>query len=130
MVSKFKGLLLVSILILSSWMLSVQANDFVGTWEGSTDTPEGPDSLSMTLEIKDSVLCGRMNDSLGLTADVELLDLTVKDKTLTFRITIPDPGTGMMLDVYISLELSGSTLTGSWSIPEGPAGTITMQKKT
>jgi len=119
----------ICLLCLGMVLAAVEPKDFAGSWEGSSDTPNGSDAITLTLELKGGTWTGRMRDSIGLVPDIEVTNVQINEQTITFSISINYAEAGGSLDVSFSMELKEDTLSGTWSTFDGSTGAISLQKK-
>ena len=121
--------LLAFLLILSCGISFCQEVDLSGTWEGTTEVPEAmePDQITLVLEKIDGEYSGTFTDSMGFADAAELKDIEFKENSLTFNFTIFNGFEYMQ--IYSTLTVDGSKMTGSWESEDGSSGQVELVKK-
>jgi len=105
-----------------------QKVDLSGTWEGSTDVPDVPEPVKMTLVLEktDEGYSGTINDSLGMIQNAEIEDFEFEDNDVTFNFTFSDGSN--YIAVYITMTVEGDKMTGHWETEDGSSAPIKLEK--
>ena len=121
---------LIAFLLMFSYGISFcQEVDLSGTWEGTTEVPDAPEPVQLTVVIEkiDGEYSGTINDSLGFAEDAEMEDIKFEDNTLTFSFTIFD---GFEYStVYATMTVEGNRMSGNWESEDGTSGPVELVKK-
>jgi len=121
---------LIAFLLMLSYGISFcQEVDLSGTWEGTTEVPDAPEPVQLTVVIEkiDGEYSGTINDSLGFAEDAEMEDIKFEDNTLTFSFTIFD---GFEYStVYATMTVEGNRMSGNWESEDGTSGPVELVKK-
>jgi len=105
-----------------------QKIDLSGTWEGSTDVPDIPEPVKMTLVLEktDEGYSGTINDSIGMIQNAEIEDFEFEDNDVTFNFTFYDGSN--YITVYIALTVEGNKMNGHWETEDGSSAPIELEK--
>jgi hypothetical protein len=126
-----------AILALAAFLMSflpavsaAPAADLSGTWVGTTRVPDRsePDKITLVLKKTGDEYAGTVSDSLGLVKEAALKDVEFDDDELTFIVTVPASDGSEPVEVEAELLFENGTLTGSWSVEDGPEGGIVLEK--
>jgi len=101
----------------SLFLAAEQPADLVGTWSGEAtlEGQDGPNTLTLVLELKERKLAGRMTDQYG-AINSEIKDIVLEQGTFKFTASAMLPqGPGSIL---FKMELSGDGMKGEIEIPE------------
>jgi hypothetical protein len=104
----------------------VAAPDFVGTWIGKTQVPDGStDDLTIVIQNKDNVYSGTIVDTLGYAPlGTELKEIKVEKNEMSFQFFIVD---GSLIVCRVALK--DETLTGAWTNAEGDGAAVVLERK-
>jgi hypothetical protein len=107
--------------------------DLTGTWVGRTEMPGTPDKVDVTLVLKKAGKDYSGTISLGGAKNADLLDFSWGDEdTIQFHFTMPDDGDPVRIKVkldFVSDEILGNKLMGSWFRGDGTYGALDLQRK-
>ena len=121
----------ISLLMMGSGFFSVRAQeqlpDLSGTWVGNTETPNGTDTLTLTLTKKGEVYSGFISDSLGMLVEAPLQGIKYEKGVMTFFFMVAT-GDGEMR-VNNSLKLDSGKIAGEWTIGTDMAGSFILERK-
>lgn len=99
-----------------------QATDLSGDWKGTTVVPGGEtDEMTLVLAKTQETYTGKISDAMGMVTDAEIYAVAFKDGKLTFNFTLNDG-----VEISIELVLTEGKLVGSWTHPEGAAGSLEL----
>lgn len=106
-----------------------QTPDLTGTWLGETIVPDSgqSDEVTLVLEKTDAGYKGTIFDSLGMVPEVEIKDVNVEGKTITFTFTATDGYETFLVTMTLTYE--EGKLVGYWQIDDGPSGDIEFHKR-
>ena len=102
--------------------------DFQGVWTGVAVIPDqGDDQVTLTLKVDKGACTGTIQDSTGLIAAPDILNVTIEQARITFDITLGNPnGT---FPVHVELTLESDTLVGKWWNDGGETGPVKIARK-
>lgn len=98
--------------------------DVSGTWNLEMRWT-GNDNVSTgvcTLKQDAAKLTGKCQENSTITG-------AVRDRQLTWNVDVNENGQNGRMTFKGALDDSGTTITGTCAIPDGPAGTFTMKKQ-
>lgn len=92
--------------------------DLIGTWSGEAtlEGQDGPNTLTLVLELKEGKLTGQMTDQFG-AINSEIQDIVLEKGAFNFTAPamLPQGGQGGIL---FKMVLSGDTMKGEIELPE------------
>ena len=106
-----------------------QNKNIEGTWVGTTEIPDIPEPVGVTLVIEkvDEKYKCFVSDSTGMIQDAEAEDFEFDDNKLSFRFEFFDGEQSTMILIY--LEVKGDIMLGYWEHPEGDSAPVEIKKK-
>jgi len=92
--------------------------DLVGTWSGEAtlEGQDGPNTLTLVLEIKEGKLVGRMTDQFG-AINSEITDIVLEKGAFNFTAPAMLPQ-GEQGGILFKMVLSGDSMKGEFELPE------------
>ncbi|MEW5900079.1 MAG: hypothetical protein AB1715_01305 [Acidobacteriota bacterium] len=103
--------------------------DLSGTWEGTAQVPNVADldKITMVLEKSGETYTGRISDSVGYATDAKLENVEFKENKLSFSFQIFSGSEYQ--GTYVSLNVEGNRMSGSWQDDSGSSGAIVLEKQ-
>lgn len=92
--------------------------DLVGTWSGEAtlEGQDGPNTLTLVLEIKEGKLVGRMTDQFG-AINSEITDIVLEKGAFNFTASAMLPQ-GEQGGILFKMVLNGDSMKGEFELPE------------
>jgi hypothetical protein len=120
---------LVFLLGLGCLFMYSQSQNIEGSWIGTTEIPDVPEPVGITLVLKkvEGKFNGLISDSTGMLQDVEIEDVKFDNSELSFRFEFFDGESSNLIQIF--LEVKGDKMTGYWEHHEGDSAPIEMERK-
>ena len=100
----------------------------VGSWTGFAENQGNQDDITVIIEKKDDAYTGKVNDAMGMFANVEIKNIVWKDTKVTFEF--PGSINGMAFNIKAELTLTETTMKGIWTmIEDGSSGGIDLTRR-
>ena len=125
------SILLIAIILSTSCVFSQDKKKLVGIWEGDAtlESQPAPNTLTLTMEIKEEKLSGYISDQFGIFADTPLEEINFKNDSLSFKLAVSSPSGGS-LSLLFKMKVTSDEMKGTYVIPEiKDKGTWTAARK-
>jgi hypothetical protein len=102
---------------------------WLGSWEGALDNPQGADPITLRLNIREEAGEIRIHarDSCGSECEIGGGALECDEDGLCFFYRIPR-GDGWWDWIYLSLDLKGDRISGTWEDGNGNRAAIRLKR--
>ena len=95
-----------------------QPSGLAGTWSGEAtlEGQDGPNTLTLVLEMKEGKIAGHMTDQYG-AIDADIKDAVLEKDAFNFTVPVylPDGGQGV---INFRMKVSGDAMKGEIEVPE------------